>query len=218
MPFLKKNDYYATLQVHPKATDAVIAKAYRELCKSYHPDAGGSFELMRRLNEAYEVLRDPEKRRAYDLQSGRLTLRAFGWGRAPEAPSKPAPRRPDVGLAWWEPRDPRRPLAWVRGALEPGRHYPFERPRHPFDRPFDQRHGRVVECASCQARVLLVFKPDQAGWRETIGWIDDHHCARCGHHAACYECPHAESRSALEVRMQVVGGCVPLPSLWMAVR
>lgn len=212
--WLKKNDYYATLQVHPKAADAVIAKAYRELCKLYHPDAGGSFEQMRRLNEAYDVLKDPEQRRAYDLQSGRLS---FGWGRR-EAPRKAPPRRPDVGLPWWEPYDAQRPLGWVGETLEPGHSLPFERPRHPFGQPTDQRYGRVVECACCQGRVLVVFKPDDKGWRRSIRWIDDQHCPTCGHHAACYECRHPEARSALEVRMQVVGKCLPLPSLWMAVR
>jgi hypothetical protein len=209
---LKKNDYYATLQVHPKASDVVIAKAYRELCKLYHPDAGGSFDQMRRLNEAYEVLRDPERRRAYDLQCGRLS-----WHRKRQAATKAAPRRPDVGLPWWEPSDFNRPIRWAN-ELRPQRIYPFERPRHPLDKPFDQRYGRVVECASCQAQVLVVFKPDTPRWKQGIHWIDDHHCRQCGHHAACYECSHAETRSALEVRMQVVGGCVPLPTLWRAVR
>ena len=83
---LKKNDYYATLQVHPKALDVVITKAYRELCKVYHPDAGGSVEQMRRLNEAYEVLSDPERRAAYDLQSGRLPWRK----KAPASPKASA--------------------------------------------------------------------------------------------------------------------------------
>jgi DnaJ domain len=211
---LKKNDYYATLQVHPKAVDAVIAKAYRELCKLYHPDAGGSVEQMRRLNEAYEVLSDPERRAAYDLQSGRLP-----WRRKAEAPArKPAPRRPDVGLPWYDPAAPARPLAWVKGGPQPGRTYPFEKPGLPWDKPFDQRHGRVVECAGCQAQVLVVFKPDGRAWKVAIASIDEVHCRHCGHHAACYECAHAESRMALEVRMQVVSGCVPLTSLWMAVR
>jgi hypothetical protein len=211
---LKKNDYYATLQVHPKAVDSVITKAYRELCKLYHPDAGGSVEQMRRLTEAYEVLSDPDRRAAYDLQSGRLP-----WRRKPAtAPAKPAPRRPDVGLPWYDPNAAARPLAWVKGGPRTGRTYPFERPALPWQKVFDQRHGRVVACAACQAEVLVVFKPETAGWQVAIGGIDEVHCRQCGHHAACYECTHAESRMALEVRMQVAGGCVPLTSLWMAVR
>ena len=44
------------------------------------------------------------------------------------------------------------------------------------------------------------------------------HCPTCGHHAACYECDHPGALMALEVRMQVVGRCVPLTSLWRAVK
>lgn len=212
-PMLKNNDYYAVLQVHPRAHDAVIAKAYRELCKLYHPDAGGSFEQMRRLNEAYEVLRDPQKRAAYDLQCGRLTFRF-----KKAAPKEPAGRRSEVGMPWWDPADADRPLAWVRGALEPGRNYPFEKTLLPWDRPIDSRHARLIECACCQSQVLVVFKPEQANWKGAIAWIDDQHCRECGHHAACYDCKHPASRSALEVRMQVVGRCLPLPTLWRAVR
>lgn len=210
---LKKNDYYATLQVHPKAMDVVIAKAYRELCKVYHPDAGGSVEQMRRLNEAYDVLSNSERRAAYDLQSGRLPWRR----KAGAAPSRPPARRPEVGLPWYDFTSAARPLAWVK-ELKPQRVYPFEKPRFPWERPFDQRHGRLVDCAQCQAQVLVVFKPESRGWKSRIEWIDELHCRTCGHHAACYECGHSESRMALEVRMQVVGGCVPLTSLWMAVR
>jgi hypothetical protein len=76
----------------------------------------------------------------------------------------------------------------------------------------------VVACSACQAQVLVVFKPEQSGWKGNIAWIDDHHCRDCGHHAACYECKHPASRSALEVRMQVAGHCLPLPSLWRAVQ
>jgi hypothetical protein len=209
---LKKNDYYATLQVHPKALDVVITKAYRELCKVYHPDAGGSVDQMRRLNEAYEVLSDPDRRASYDLQSGRLP-----WRRQAATAPKPAPRRPEVGLPWYDFTAKGRPLAWVKD-LQPQHNYPFERPSLPWQKPFDQRHGRVVACATCQGQVLVVFKPEGQGWKSGIAWIDELHCRQCGHHTACYECSHTESRMALEVRMQVVAGCVPLTKLWMAVR
>ena len=60
-------DYYAILQVHPKAEPEVIQAAYRRLAAKYHPDAGGDEEHMKRINEAWDVLGDPRKRRAYDL-------------------------------------------------------------------------------------------------------------------------------------------------------
>jgi cytochrome c-type biogenesis protein CcmH/NrfG len=61
-------DYYGLLQVHPRASEVVIKKAFRTLMAGgAHPDAGGSPERARLLTEAYEVLSNPDKRRAYDL-------------------------------------------------------------------------------------------------------------------------------------------------------
>ena len=66
-------DYYEILQVHPEAETLVIKKAYRTLMVSGgHPDHGGKEAHARRLTEAYEVLSDPEKRRAYDRDRRRM--------------------------------------------------------------------------------------------------------------------------------------------------
>lgn len=62
-------DYYATLQVDPRAEPEVIEAAYRRLARKHHPDASADPEAasrMRELNDAYEVLHDPARRRAYD--------------------------------------------------------------------------------------------------------------------------------------------------------
>jgi len=62
-------NYYRTLQVDPAAESEVIQAAYRRLAQLYHPDvnhAPDAEQRMREINEAWEVLRDPEKRRAYD--------------------------------------------------------------------------------------------------------------------------------------------------------
>ena len=64
-------DYYAILQVHPRAEPEVIEAAYRRLSRKYHPDVAGQADAgqrMRDLNEAFEVLSDPARRRAYDRQ------------------------------------------------------------------------------------------------------------------------------------------------------
>jgi len=62
-------DYYAILQVHPRAEPEVIEAAYRRLTRKYHPDVSEQADAgqrMRELNEAFEVLSDPARRRAYD--------------------------------------------------------------------------------------------------------------------------------------------------------
>ncbi|MBO9875118.1 MULTISPECIES: DnaJ C-terminal domain-containing protein [Xanthomonas] len=69
-------DYYATLGVEPSAGDAEIKTAYRRLARKYHPDVSkepGAEEKFKAVNEAYEALRDPPKRAAYDQ------LRAQGY-------------------------------------------------------------------------------------------------------------------------------------------
>ena len=66
-------DYYAILQVDPRAEKEVIQAVYHRLAAKYHPDVDpslGASERMKQLNAAYEILSDPEKRKAYDMYHG----------------------------------------------------------------------------------------------------------------------------------------------------
>jgi curved DNA-binding protein CbpA len=63
-------DHYRVLQVHPAADLEVIQAAYRVLARRYHPDHSGSDETMKRLNAAWEILRDPGSRGEYDRSLG----------------------------------------------------------------------------------------------------------------------------------------------------
>ena len=70
---MKYKDYYATLGIERGATDEEIKKAYRKLARKYHPDVSkeaNAEEKFKEVGEAYETLKDPEKRAAYD-QLGR---------------------------------------------------------------------------------------------------------------------------------------------------
>lgn len=80
---MEKRDYYEVLGVAKTASDDEIKKAYRSLAKKYHPDLNGGdkeCELkFKEVNEAYEVLSDPQKRARYD-QFGHEDPRAGGAG------------------------------------------------------------------------------------------------------------------------------------------
>ncbi|HIL96141.1 MAG TPA: J domain-containing protein [Pseudomonadales bacterium] len=62
-------DYYEIMGVNHEATQDEVKRAYRKLARKYHPDVSKEVdaeEKFKQLSEAYEVLKDPEKRAAYD--------------------------------------------------------------------------------------------------------------------------------------------------------
>ena len=59
-------DYYRILGVDRGASQSDIQRAFRALAKKHHPDAGGDSAKFKEVNEAYQVLNNPEKRRQYD--------------------------------------------------------------------------------------------------------------------------------------------------------
>ncbi len=74
-------DYYKTLGVKPEASADEIKRAYRKLARKYHPDVSKEADAEARfkeLGEAYEALKDPEKRAQYDQ------VRQGGWRQGQE--------------------------------------------------------------------------------------------------------------------------------------
>ena len=79
-------DYYETLGVGRGADDAAIKAAYRRLAKEYHPDRKGGCKeheaKFKAINEAYDCLKDPQKRAAYD-RFGKAAFQNGGNGHDP---------------------------------------------------------------------------------------------------------------------------------------
>lgn len=66
---MQYKDYYKTLGIERDATQDKVKQAYRRLARKYHPDVSkeaNAEEQFKAVGEAYEVLKDPEKRAAYD--------------------------------------------------------------------------------------------------------------------------------------------------------
>ena len=86
---MQYKDYYKILGVSRDASNDDIKKAYRKLAKQYHPDINkeaGAEEKYKEINEAYEVLKDPDKRKKYDTlgmnwQNGQDFTPPPGWHR-----------------------------------------------------------------------------------------------------------------------------------------
>ena len=82
-------DYYATLGVGKTATDKEIKQAYRKLARKFHPDVNPNDKAaearFKEINEAYEVLGDPEKRKKYDELGSNWRMYEQAGG-APSAP------------------------------------------------------------------------------------------------------------------------------------
>ena len=72
---MAKRDYYEVLGISKNASEDEVKKAFRKLAVKYHPDKeGGSEEKFKEINEAYEVLKDKQKRQRYDHSVDRKSV------------------------------------------------------------------------------------------------------------------------------------------------
>ncbi len=100
-------DPYETLQVSRKAEIEVIEAAYRQLARKYHPDknaSSGSTKRMQEINAAYEILKDPMKRREYD--------------RANPVPSGYIRYQSEESKLWADPSDAEAESGWAHSYMK----------------------------------------------------------------------------------------------------
>lgn len=85
-------DLYDELGVDRDASTAEIKRAYRRLARRHHPDAGGDAGRFLAVQQAWEVLRDPRGRAAYDQATVDAAAElAAAWARATQAVTRPPP-------------------------------------------------------------------------------------------------------------------------------
>ena len=98
---MAKRDYYETLGLSRGASDDELKKAYRKLAKDHHPDRNkdnpDSERKFKEVNEAYDILKDGQKRAAYD-QFGHAAFEG-GTGASPLTSIKHAGSPWEIGLA-----------------------------------------------------------------------------------------------------------------------
>src|ERR1700704_500083 len=85
-------DYYETLGVPKTAPEDEIRSAFRKLARKYHPDVAKdkkvAEEKFKEINEAYEVLGDPEKRKKYDQLGANWRMYEQAGAGGPGAPGQ----------------------------------------------------------------------------------------------------------------------------------
>lgn len=77
-------DYYSILGVPRNASDQDIRKAYKKQSMQHHPDRGGDEAKFKQVNEAYQTLKDPQKRADYDNPQTQYRFDTSSFGNGPQ--------------------------------------------------------------------------------------------------------------------------------------
>lgn len=193
-------DYYRILGVDRNADDRTIKSAYRRLARKYHPDVArdrGAAERFKEINEAYEVLSDPEKRRRYDSLGP-------DWQRYAQQGAGPGPA--DVRVEYGDLGDFSEFFRAIFGDLGAR----MGRGRGPLDLEdllggdFGAARG-PRRGSDVSASVEITLEEAFAGTRRTFTLEAEEPCATCGGtgHVTGRPCPTCRGRGWQSVRRQV---------------
>ncbi|KZT67261.1 DnaJ-domain-containing protein [Daedalea quercina L-15889] len=171
--------HYDALQVPSNASKAQIKSNYYRLSKQYHPDVNkdpGAREKFHALSEAYGVLGDDRKRRAYDRsvsQAGSGTSRMYPHGAdSPYSHWSYDTRRRRGATYAWEHHHPHRPPpgpgAYTRPP--PGRHYDRPQGADPFTSPHVRRATGHNRAAGAEARAEAKAREENMAHSESALW------------------------------------------------
>ncbi len=148
-------NYYSILGVSEHASLEEIRHAYRKSALAVHPDRGGSNRLMQRINEAWEVLGDANKRREYDTQRHEQSQAQRPGARAGVRATRPASARPATKAG---PRPPTfasiagsllgRALHAIGGWVEPEPKAKTQKER--------RRRTVIVRCRRCGQKLRVI--------------------------------------------------------------
>lgn len=181
-------ELYEVLEVEKTATAAQIKKSYRKLALQKHPDKGGDPDEFKKLQAAYEVLKDPEKREKYDQyglegledEMGGDAEDIFGalFGgrrRRRQGPRKGAPRK--------------HPLKVTLEDLYNGKHIKLKLRR-------DKIVGEPRACAACQGRGVIIQVRQMGPMLQQV----QQQCRECG--ATGFKMQKEQEQHVVDVHVQ----------------
>ena len=167
-----KRDYYEVLGVDRKASEQEIKKAYRKLAKKYHPDTNQgnaqAEQKFREVGEAYEILRDPEKRKLYD-QYGEAAF-TEGFGSAGHGGSQGNPFGGGFGRQWSDGNGTTWYTSYSGDGMHEGGHGGFDGFEDLFGHFFGGMHGHQSHTvnADLRAELQVSFLEAALGGKKTI--------------------------------------------------
>jgi molecular chaperone DnaJ len=190
-------NYYLILGITANANREDIQAAFRRRALELHPDRSGlESGPFQELQEAYSVLRDPERRRRYDREYQPPMVRRPRAGAAPE----PLVTQRSKGEPFW-PEEPVRPFREVSLAES------FETYRPSFDELFDRFWSNFEDVSRPKSEQLesltveVILSQDEAAYGGQVRvWIPARAtCRACGGlgSAGLYECWRCEGQGAL---------------------